>query len=311
MSINETIKNQILNFINDKDKYETKINDEYLLIKHLYKDNVFLYLKNIYFNTISTLKDKYEYQGFYNLISNKFYDLKYSLSRLLNLRDTLSCKDLEMQILEGIIKKIAEELKINHQKYFKEPIKLDIELNNRLEYWENYQAINSAKKDFFADKIKSLSDFIHLEFRNSEIKKISIDEIISFIQEPETLLNYYKEEFLNKSIENLYVDFKIYQIYQKHITDIENDKSNILHKQKFLKDVVNGKKTVNITILKDGYKFTFKTDAKEFLRLNNSYSNYSIQSKDRTKYKELFKYNDYLFDEIISVKYGKQEIYSK
>ena len=45
MSINETIKNQILNFINDKDKYETKINDEYLLIKHLYKDNVFLYLK--------------------------------------------------------------------------------------------------------------------------------------------------------------------------------------------------------------------------------------------------------------------------
>ena len=105
---NEIIKNQILNFINDKDKHETIINNKYLLMKHLYNDNVFLYSKNIYYDAIETLKAKYEYQGFYNLISNKFYDLGYQLSELIDLRVTLSCNKLKSKILDGIRGKIAE-----------------------------------------------------------------------------------------------------------------------------------------------------------------------------------------------------------
>lgn len=308
---NEIIKNQILNFINDKDKHETNINNKYLLMKYSYKDNVFLYLKNIYDDASRTLKARYEYQGFYNLISNKFYDLGYPLSDLMNLRSILACHKLESQILDGIKEKIAEELNVNHQKYFKEPMELDEELSNDLEYWEKYQAKDSAKRDFFLNGIKSLIDFIYLRFRSSEIKEISIDEILSFIQGPETLLNYYKDEFLNKCIGGLYVDFKRYVIYEKYISEIEKDKSNILHKQKFLKDAIKDKKTVNVTILKNGHQFTFKTDAKDFFRLDNKYSRYNIQAKDRRKYEELFKCSDYLFEEIISIKYGKQEIYSK
>lgn len=316
MSINneksEIIKNQILNFINDKDKHETNINNKYLLMKHSYKDNVFLYSKNIYYDAMETLKARYEYQGFYNLISNKFYDLGYQLSELIDLRGTLSCNRLKSKILDGIRGKIAEELKVNHQKYFKEPIKLeDEELSNQLKYWEEYHARDSAKRDFFVNEIKSLIDFICLRFSSSEIKEISIDEILSFIQGPETLLNYYKDEFLNKCIGGLYVDFKRYVIYKKYISEIENNKSNILHKQKFLKDAIKDKKTVNVTILKDGHQFTFKTDSKDFFRLDNRYSRYNIQAKDRRKYEELFKCSDYLFEEIISIKYGKQEIYRK
>ena len=78
-----------------------------------------------------------------------------------------------------------------------------------------------------------------------------------------------------------------------------------------MKEAIKDKKTVNVTILKDGHLFTFKTDAKDFLRLDNRYSRYNIQAKDRHKYEELFKCSDYLFEEIISIKYGKQEIYSK
>ena len=40
-------------------------------------------------------------------------------------------------------------------------------------------------------------------------------------------------------------------------------------------------------------------------------SKYNIQAKDRRKYEELFECNDYLFEEIVSIKYGKQEIYSR
>lgn len=61
-----------------------------------------------------------------------------------------------------------------------------------------------GKRDFFVDEIKSLIDFIDLRFWNSEIKEINIDEILNLIQGPETLLNYYKDEFLNKCISGLY-----------------------------------------------------------------------------------------------------------
>ena len=308
---NEIIKNQILNFINAKDKHETNINNDYLLMKHSYKDNVFLYLKSIYNDASRTLKAQYEYQGFYNLISNKLYDLGYQFSRLTNLRSTLNCHKLESQILDGIKEKIAEELTINHDKYFTDNMKLNEELIHQLEYWEEYQARDLSKRDFFVDEIKSLIDFIDLRFWNSKIKEISIDEILNFIQGPETLLNYYKDEFLNKCISGLYVDFKKYVIYEKYISEIKKDKSNILHRQKYLKEAIKDKKTVNVTILKNGHQFTFKTNSKGFFKSDNRYSRYNIQAKDRRKYEELFKCSDYLFEEIISIKHGKQEIYSR
>ncbi len=309
-SKSEIVRNQILDFINDKNKHEIIINDKYLLMKHLYKDTVFLYSKDIDSDAVSTIYDKYEYQGFYNFISNKFYDLKYELENLTNEKDTVGIRKLKSQILDGVKEKLAQELKINHQKYFKEPMKLSKRLKNQLEEWEKYRVIELAKRSFFEGNRKKLIDFIFLNF-GDEIKEINIDEILSFIQEPDMLLNYYKDEFLKKSIENLYVNFKSYVMYEKYITDLENDKSNMLHKQKIVKDAIEGKKTINVTILKDGHKLTFKTDTREFFRLDNSYSKYNIQAKDRHKYEELFKYSDYLFDEITSITYGKQEIYSK
>ncbi len=310
MPRSEIFRNQILDFINDKNRHEIIINDRYLLIKHLHKGTVFLYLKDIYSDAITTIQAKYEYQGFYNFISNKFYDLKYELENLLNEKDTAGMRKLKSQILDGIKEKLAQELKINHQKYFKEPMELSERLKNQLEEWEKYSVIDLTKRNFFEGNRQKLIDFIFLHF-GDEIKEINIDEILSFIQEPDTLLNYYKDEFLKKSIENLYVCFQKYAIYEKHITDLENDKANILHKQKMVKDAIKDKKTINVTILKDGHKFTFKTSTGDFFRLDNRYSSYDMQAKDRRKYKELFKYNDYLFEEIKSITYGKQEIYCK
>lgn len=305
----EIVKTQILDFINDKNKHEISIKGKYLLIKHLYKDNVFLYLKDIYSDAITTIHAKYEYQGFYNFITNQFFDVRYTLENLINEKETLGMNKLKNQILDGITEKLAEELKINHQKYFKEPMKVSERLNPFKDWGEGY-IIELAKRDFFESKIKSLIDFIRLDF-GDKIEEITLDKILIFIQDPETLLNYYKNAFLSYRTENLYVNFKKYGIYKKHITAIENDKSNIIHKQKMIKNAINGKNTVNVTILKEGHNFTFKTDTQEFFKLDNRYSRYYMKAKDRHKYEELFKYQDYLFEEITSITYGKQTIYCK
>lgn len=139
-------------------------------------------------------------------------------------------EEIRNEIIEGITNKIADELTMNHQKYFREPLELNKELSESLEYWEKNSA-NTAKVDFFNDKIKSLKDFIYLFFEHG-IKAIDIYEILSFIQEPEALLNYYKEEFLNKSIEKLYFQFRTYKAYEKEIIKLSNDKSHIIHRQK-------------------------------------------------------------------------------
>lgn len=306
----EEIRNKIMEFIKDQSKHEIEINNKYLVMKHIYKGNVFIYLKHIFGEKMGDLIRGYTYHGFYNLKTNKFYDLRYSLSTLVDITNTLTSQDLEQQLIENIIKKIADELKTNSKKYFREPIELNEELSEYVEHWGKNRAINSAELDFFTDQIKSLNEFIHLDFINSGIKQIGIDEIIEYIEAPEKILNYYKEEFLNKNIQQLYAEFKIYTIYQKHIIDIKNDKSHIIHRQKELRNVTQGKKTVTVTILKNGYNFTFKTDPEEFLRLEEFHSCYTMSAKDRVKYKELFGHDDYTIDEIISVKYGKQEIYS-
>lgn len=306
----EEIRNKIMEFIKDQSKHEIEINNKYLVMKHIYKGNVFIYMKHIFGEKMGDLMREYTYHGFYNLKTNKFYDLRYSLSTLLDITKTLTSQDLEKQMLENIIKKISDELKTNSQKYFREPLELNEELSEYVEHWGKNRAINSAKLDFFTDQVKSLKDFIHLDFINSGIKQIDIDEIIEYIEAPEKILNYYKEEFLNKNIQQLYAEFKIYTIYQKHITDIKNDKLHIIHRQKELRNVIQDKKTVTVTIVKDGHTFTFKTETQEFLRLDEFHGCYTMSAKDRVKYKELFGHDDYTIDEIISVKYGKQEIYS-
>ena len=91
------------------------------------------------------------------------------------------------------------------------------------------------------------------------------------------------------------------------------DKSHSFHARKAIIEAVKDKKTVNVTILKNGQTFTFKTETATLTygQRNDEYSKYDIQAKDRQKYKELFGTNDYTADEILKITYGKKEIYTK
>lgn len=97
----------------------------------------------------------------------------------------------------------------------------------------------------------------------------------------------------------------------KVYSDIQNNKSDVFHKQKAIKDALKDKKTANVTIFKDGQEFTFKTESDVFTRWNDYYSYLRMDAKDRRKYEELFNYEKYTIDEILKITYGKNEIYNK
>ena len=313
MSVNikeEKIKNVLLEFIRDESKNQININD-CCIFKRKYKNNQFLYCQSPSYDELPTLKSAYCYVGFYNLVANKFFDLGYPI----NYTKTESLNsEFKDKIIDEIKKRVADYLKNNSTTYFKScKSKLDEFQKLALEQ----DLSNRATSHFFRGiGPQDISDFICLSFYeyekdSEEIKDINADEFFSYIENPEKIISDYTEEFLKKRVNSLYRGFQNYEIYIQKYKELEDDKKNIIHKQKAIKDALIGKKTATVIILKNDQKFAFKTDTKAFNWFGLKYSVRDINAQDREKYISLFGRDSYMFDEILKITYAKKEIYNK
>ena len=313
MSVNvkeEKIKNVLLEFIRDESKTQININD-YCIFKRKYKNNQFLYCQSPSYDELPTLKSAYCYVGFYNMVANKFFDLSYPI----NYTKTESLNsEFEDKIIDKIKIRVADYLRNNSDTYFKG---CTSELNEFQKLALEEDLGNRAKAHFFRGiEPQDISDFICLNFYNYEktsekIKNMNADEFFLYIENPEKLISHYTEEFLKKRVNSLYREFQSYEIYIRKYKEFENDKDNIIHKQKAIKDALIGKKTATVIIFKNGQKFAFKTDTKAFNWFNEKYSIRDINAQDREKYISLFGRDSYMFDEILKITYSKKEIYNK
>mgnify|MGYP000376354091 CR=1 FL=1 len=69
------------------------------------------------------------------------------------------------------------------------------------------------------------------------------------------------------------------------------------------------RKTVNVTVQKDGVELTFKTSA-ESLKLKSQYSTWYIAPSDRLQFRHLFGAgSDYSAEDIIRIAYGRSTLY--
>ena len=70
-------------------------------------------------------------------------------------------------------------------------------------------------------------------------------------------------------------------------------------------------KTVNVTILKDGIEFTFKTEASDFRHDCGSYYNaWGLTAADRRRFEELFgRYAGCYPQEIVRITYTRKVLY--
>ena len=305
----EETRNKFVEFIKDENQSEIAMNG-YIVLKRKYKNNQLLYCKYEYKNKLEGLSEQFEYKGFYNLVTNQFYGLIYPLEVSWETRNpdaTTLKKDMEKEIKAEIVKYLAD----NHDTYFK-----DFSVQNN---YNNEARLKSYTQDvkneiFYNDKLKKLSDFVYLNWRGNDketINEIDFDNVLEYIEAPEKCISNYKEKFLEKRKCDFYNQFENYQFYMKVYSDIQNNKSDVFHKQKAIKDALKDKKTANVTIFKDGQEFTFKTESDVFTRWNDYYSYLRMDAKDRRKYEELFNYEKYTIDEILKITYGKNEIYNK
>lgn len=279
--------------------------------KHKYKDTIFLYSKNYCpSDTEYTTESIYEYVGFYNLKQSKFFNLQYPLNLYMG-NTVKSVYQLKNMILKDIKHYVVQKLTKNTTIFD------EIKAQARHEMSEEF-FIKEIYKDIFIDNGKrSLEDYIELEYSNyripqeKEIKYPDLDVVLDYINDFAEVMERYEKEFLEKRLDELFNQFENYKIYSKKFDEIMSDKLNTIHRMKAVKEAVKDKKTVCVTILKDGQTFTFKVEANAFLHISEKYSTVYIPNPYYKEYKKLFGDNYFVFDEILNITYGKKEIYNK
>lgn len=305
-----SVLEKIKNFAKDDDVFELKI-DNRIFIKYKHNNSIFLYSKSFYPNNLQyTVEAKYDYAGVYNITTDNFFDLHYPLNLYVD-SEPPSFEELKSKIFDEININIAKEMTENSSKYFEG---LTVPKENKTTEDDLLEKVNS---DIFKGCKQELKDRIFIDYDGrylncEKIDRIEVESVLDYLDNPQKLIWQYTKEIFEKRRKTLFLQYENYKLYSKKFDEIINDKSNEINKKKAVKEALKDKKTINITILKDGHELTFKTSTRKFLHTwSCDYSIYGLVAQDRKKYRDLFRYEDYKFSEIQKITYGKKDIYIK
>ena len=254
---------------------------------------------------------KFERIGFYNSQDDNLYNLAFYMYWDFYISE----KEVEdtpttSKVCDSVIKAIEDKARSMIDDSFKTE-KLSKENIEKLEEYQKYYLKNSVKDNFFKGTQEvTINDW----FINAD-KNISVIDYITLEteEEKEEFILQKAKEHIQKNKDEIVLLLRKIDLLNEKLKAIYEDKNHIFHTRKAIIKAVKDKKTVNVTILKDGQTFTFKTETRTLSRgqYDEYYSDLDIQAKDRQKYKELFGTNDYTADEILKITYGKKEIYTK
>ena len=315
-------KDNTINQMTFKGKYD----NIYILTKIKFNDNIILlfgsnYLKQeqktneiLLDENIMTNHTELEKIGFYNFKDENLYNLTFFVNWNLNIPkekidNTKKTSTVQEDIKNSIINKILELIDNNINNLHIKESELNNENIKKLEEYKEYYLERTIKEHFFENKTQVNLNNIITDISD---KNISVIKYITLENDKEKE-NYILEkakDYIKENQNEIYIILKQIELINKGLKEIYEDKDNILHKKKAILEAVKGKKTVNVTIVKNGIEFTFKTDTTSLTNKYYSWYNYlDIQAKERQKYKDLFGWKDYTSDEIKEIKYGKKVIY--
>ncbi len=291
-----------------------KHDDICLLIKIKYSQYITLIYKSKNLsndNDCNVANIKFERIGFYNSQDDNLYDLAFYVYWDFNISE----KEVEdmpttSKVCDSVIKAIEDKARSMVDNSFKNE-KLSKQNIEELEEYKKYYLKESVRNKFFTEIQRvTINDwFIRVSKNFSTIDYITLETE----EEKEKFIIQKAKEHIQNNRNKIVSLLKKIDLLNKELKAIYEDKNHIYYTRKAIVEAVKGKKTVNVTILKNGQTLTFKTETRALSngQYNERYSDCDIQAKDRQRYKELFGYKDYTADEILKITYGKKEIYTK
>lgn len=139
--------------------------------------------------------------------------------------------------------------------------------------------------------------------------------LLEYIADPEGYAEKEAAGYLAENQEEILYDLLCSDYVRAEYQALLEDSDNPVHSIKRIIQAVSASnaKTVNVTILKNGVEFTFKTETGPLCSdCTSEYSTWHIAAKDRKKFKELFgRHEEYRPEEIIRITYGRSVLYQR
>lgn len=297
--------------------HKEKFNDRFTVI----------YLKE---STDILFQNEYKASGYLDMHDKCIYDCDYYLNDLL-----FENKTFKLESFHNLKDKINQDVRKYLEKYsFKNELELkknSLELFETIDHWKKERYMDEIRKSF----IKESNPIIKLELPYSLFSVINSYDYsiyrlyVEYLNNPEDTIKKYANKIIN--LENFKTDLGlqllIYYDKVKYLESIVNNYNNEfkdLYINKKLYEAIKNldAKTLNITIKYGDNTLTFKYDYHRFINdlVNDSRgsSDYGVAYKivsdfikmndiecNERRYSEEFK-----FENIISITYGKKELYS-
>lgn len=259
----------------------------------------------------------FEYVGFFHAGTGKIYDLYYDLIRTLEAAgENLSYKDMKeikKEMVFGLSGAITE---IVSKSFSIEPCEMCVDKGFVRNCQEGAECV--ALSDFFNGKSSSA--------RNAQTDKVWIDndtqgeftdnDVDSFLVCPEDwakrfALSWLKKDENREKAERRYLAFVAETDALKKLEADTDGRHYLIRK---IQEIArSNRKTVVISIDKDGKPFEAKAETAELYKTDGKYWEYAFEGKDRKAFLDLYgKYNnDFDVKDIVSISYSGKEIYHR
>lgn len=254
-------------------------------------------------------ENRFEYLGMFCKRNNGFYDVQGNIYGLSVMDfDTLSSAASLKKNLQQSVRDRVNAIIGNDRNNLKISKLTNAFLLNCLERDLEYSAASKAREEF----LKSDGPGFPIRFHQYSPAGWTDESLQGYILDPDGYVEKEAERYINEHQEELLYDILMNEAIEQEYQAIQNNPNNPAHTVKRIISSMKDSpaKTVNVTILKNGTEFTFKTEAREFhIDCQTTYATWNIAAKDRKRFEELFGHKSYAPEEILRITYGKKVLY--
>lgn len=253
----------------------------------------------------------FKYVGIYCRKDGLLYDAEYDLTSLEDDPEPLqkrSAEALREQLKVAVREKV--EAAIGNDKGNLQITELtDSGLLSQLTYARQHGAKEAARRQYL-----DTEDFDPPAFAcNYDPDRWKEDSLLAYILDPEGYTEQQAKEYIEENQETMLHNFLYNEAVMQEYRAILEDKENPVHTVKKIMDAMRttSAKTVNVTVLKEGVEFTFKTEATALRGdCTSYYHTWNIVAADRKKFEQTFGRNaDYRPAEILRITYARNVLY--
>ena len=265
----------------------------------------YLYCQRQYSEKELTRGSAFKYVGIFCRKDGELYDAQYDLKSLDHELGTMADKSAGVlsEQLQAAVRQRVEAAIGNDRRNLKISELTDSALLKRLDYARQYGAKENARKRYM-----DMEEFQPPVYRCVyDPDHWTEDSLLDYILDSQGYASKEAAAYIENNQEEMLFDFLCSDMelaeYQALVADTNNPVHIVMN--------TTPAKTVNVTILKNGEEFTFKTEAQELRRdCKNYYSSWNMVAADRRKFEELFgRSADYTPQEILRITYARAVLY--